>query len=185
MRAASRPPPQPLPTRGRGKQKREGYLNEATSLLLAGLIAFAASVSLAGPASAETTLITLGTAGGPLPRADRAQSSNLLIVNGTLYLIDAGGGVTMRIVQSGNDFRKVGKIFITHPHSDHDDGLATLLNSEWEYSAPTDRHLRRRRRGAGQRRDRLPAAECRYPLVGRQETADGRNVPRARRVSPG
>ena len=39
----------------------------------------------------------------------------------------------MRIVQSGNDFRKVGKIFITHPHSDHDDGLATLLNSEWEF----------------------------------------------------
>ena len=29
-----------------------------------------------------TQLITLGTAGGPLPRADRAQSSNLLVVNG-------------------------------------------------------------------------------------------------------
>ena len=35
-----------------------------------------------------TQLITLGTAGGPLPRADRAQSSNLLVVNGALYLID-------------------------------------------------------------------------------------------------
>ena len=33
-----------------------------------------------------TQLITLGTAGGPLPRADRAQSSNLLVVNGALYL---------------------------------------------------------------------------------------------------
>jgi ribonuclease BN (tRNA processing enzyme) len=102
-------------------------------LLLAGFIACATSVSLAEPASAETMLITLGTRGGPLPTADRAQSSNLLIVNGALYLIDAGGSVTMRIVQSGNDFRKVGKIFITHPHSDHDDGLATLLNSEWEF----------------------------------------------------
>jgi len=88
------------------------------------------------PAQTGTTLITLGTAGGPLPRADRAQSSNLLIVNGTLYLIDAGGAVTMRIVQSGNDFRKVSKIFITHPHSDHDDGLATLLNSQWEQQSP-------------------------------------------------
>jgi hypothetical protein len=28
----------------------------------------------------STTLITLGTGGGPLPRKDRAQSSNLLIV---------------------------------------------------------------------------------------------------------
>jgi len=55
------------------------------------------------------------------------------VVNGTLYLIDAGGGVTRRIVQSGYDFRKIGKIFITHPHSDHTAGLATLLVSEWEY----------------------------------------------------
>jgi ribonuclease BN (tRNA processing enzyme) len=41
--------------------------------------------------------------------------------------------VTGRIVQAGYDFRKVGKIFITHPHSDHTAGLATLLVSEWEY----------------------------------------------------
>jgi ribonuclease BN (tRNA processing enzyme) len=87
------------------------------------------------PAKSGTTLITLGTAGGPLPRADRAQSSNLLIVDGTLYLIDAGGGVTGRIVQSGNNFRKVGKIFITHVHSDHTAGLATLLVSQWEQQA--------------------------------------------------
>jgi ribonuclease BN (tRNA processing enzyme) len=103
-----------------------------TSLLLAAFIALGA----ASHASAETTLITLGTAGGPLPQAKRAQSSNLLIVNGTLYLIDAGGEVTERIVQSGNNFRQVSKIFITHLHSDHDDGLATLLNSQWEQQAP-------------------------------------------------
>ena len=35
-----------------------------------------------------TQLITLGTAGGPMPRADRAQSSNLLVVNGALYLTE-------------------------------------------------------------------------------------------------
>jgi ribonuclease BN (tRNA processing enzyme) len=48
-------------------------------------------------------------------------------------VVDAGDGVTRRIVQAGYDFRKVGKIFITHPHSDHTAGLATLLVSEWEY----------------------------------------------------
>ncbi len=91
-------------------------------------------------APAQAQLITLGTAGGPLPRADRAQSSNLLVVNGALYLIDAGGSVTTRVVQSGNDFRKIGKIFITHPHSDHTAGLATLMVSQWEYqrAEPTD-----------------------------------------------
>jgi len=80
-----------------------------------------------------TQIITLGTRGGPLPSKDRAQSSNLLVVDGTLYLIDAGDGVTRRIVQAGHDFRKIGKVFITHPHSDHTAGLATLLVSAWEY----------------------------------------------------
>jgi ribonuclease BN (tRNA processing enzyme) len=81
----------------------------------------------------RTRLITLGTAGGPLPRADRAQSSNVLIVNGTPYLIDAGDGVTRRLVQAGIDFRKVDHIFITHNHNDHMAGLATLLDSEWQF----------------------------------------------------
>ncbi len=102
--------------------------------LLSAVLANGAAAQSGPPAAAKgTTLITLGTGGGPMPRKDRTQSSNLLIVNGALYLIDAGGSVTQRIVQSGNDFRKVGKIFITHPHSDHTAGLATLLVSEWEY----------------------------------------------------
>jgi ribonuclease BN (tRNA processing enzyme) len=113
-------------------------MNAALRALLA-VASLAAIGSLPGAARAETTLITLGTAGGPLPRADRAQSSNLLIVNSALYLIDAGGGVTGRVVQSGNNFRKVSKIFITHAHSDHTAGLATLLVSQWEQqSEPAD-----------------------------------------------
>jgi ribonuclease BN (tRNA processing enzyme) len=101
--------------------------------LAAGIVVAAGTAMGGAHAESGTTLITLGTRGGPLPTADRAQSSNLLVVNGALYLIDAGGGVTGRIVQAGYDFRKVGKIFITHPHSDHTAGLATLLVSEWEY----------------------------------------------------
>lgn len=104
----------------------------ACALIISGGSALAQS-NAAATAKSGTTVVTLGTGGGPLPRKDRAQSSNLLVVNGTLYLIDAGGGVTRRIVQSGYDFRKIGKIFITHPHSDHTAGLATLLVSEWEY----------------------------------------------------
>lgn len=80
-----------------------------------------------------TRLITLGTAGGPLPRASRAQSSNLLIVNGALYLVDAGDGVLRRLVEAGANFKEVGEIFITHNHSDHMAGLATLMAISWEY----------------------------------------------------
>jgi ribonuclease BN (tRNA processing enzyme) len=105
--------------------------------------ALAAQTGFAQQLNAEnkgTRLITLGTGGGPLPRADRTQSSNLLIVNGALYVIDAGDNVTRRIVQAGADFRQAGKVFITHPHSDHTMGLATLLVSQWEYQRrePTD-----------------------------------------------
>jgi len=111
------------------------------SIMLASTLCVAMAVS-AGAAFAQvdadkgTKLITLGTRGGPLPTAGRTQSSNLLVVNGTLYLIDAGDDVTRRIVQAGYDFRKAGKIFITHPHSDHTAGLATLLVSQWEYQRP-------------------------------------------------
>jgi ribonuclease BN (tRNA processing enzyme) len=106
------------------------------------LVVPAARIAAQTVKAEATTLITLGTRGGPLPTKDRAQSSNLVVVNDALYLIDAGDGVTRRIVQAGYgyDFRKIGKIFITHVHDDHTDGLATLLGSEWEFqrSEPID-----------------------------------------------
>jgi len=66
-----------------------------------------------------TRLITLGTAGGPSTRPDRAQSSNLLTVNGTHYVVDAGDGVARRLAEAGTDLREIGTIFITHHHDDH------------------------------------------------------------------
>ena len=49
-----------------------------------------------------TRLITLGTQSGPPPRAHRAQSSNLLTVNGMHYIIDAGDGVARRLAKAGS-----------------------------------------------------------------------------------
>ena len=57
----------------------------------------------------------------------RAQSSNLLIVNGAQYLIDAGDGVTRRLIRLGANFRNIDNVFITHPHSDHVGGLGALM----------------------------------------------------------
>jgi hypothetical protein len=56
-------------------------------------IAFVSGAVAAWPLAVRTQqsgtiLITLGTAGGPVPRTDRMQSSNLLVVNDTLYLIE-------------------------------------------------------------------------------------------------
>src|ERR1700686_1768064 len=55
-----------------------------------------AQTALAGPKTG-TRVITLGTLAGPLPRAHRAQASNLLIVNGAVYVVDVGDGAARRI----------------------------------------------------------------------------------------
>jgi ribonuclease BN (tRNA processing enzyme) len=78
-----------------------------------------------------TCLITLGTAAGPSLRPDRAQSSNLLTVNGTHYVVDAGDGVARRLAKAGIDIREMGTIFTTHHHDDHTAGLGTLMSLAW------------------------------------------------------
>src|SRR3954469_719893 len=68
-------------------------MQKVSSLLFASLITISvvalASESVAqttgAPLKAGTRLITLGTSGGPPPRAGRAQSSNLLTINGVHY----------------------------------------------------------------------------------------------------
>jgi ribonuclease BN (tRNA processing enzyme) len=82
--------------------------------------------------NSSTRLITLGTSAGPPPRAHRAQSSNLLIVNGALYVIDAGDGVARRLAKAGINVREIGTVFLTHHHDDHTAGLGTLLSVAWD-----------------------------------------------------
>jgi ribonuclease BN (tRNA processing enzyme) len=86
----------------------------------------------AAPSKTGTRLITLGTAAGPSLRPDRAQSSNLLTINGTHYVIDAGDRVASRIAQAGIDVRDIGTIFLTHHHDDHTAGLGTLMSVAWD-----------------------------------------------------
>jgi ribonuclease BN (tRNA processing enzyme) len=90
-----------------------------------------AQARLAGPTTG-TRVITLGTVGGPPPRAHRAQSSNLLIVNGAYYVVDAGDGAARRIAKAGINVRDIGTIFLTHLHDDHTAGLGTLMSVAWD-----------------------------------------------------
>src|SRR5882757_418704 len=79
-----------------------------------------------------TRVITLGTKNGPNLSVGRAQSSNLLVVNGAQYIIDAGDGVTRRLARLGTNFRNIGNIFITHAHSDHTGGLGALMTAVYD-----------------------------------------------------
>jgi ribonuclease BN (tRNA processing enzyme) len=107
----------------------------ATAALAAALLLSPVECSLAqspggGSTQTGTHLITLGTRVGPRPTAHQAQPSNLLVVNGTFYLIDAGDGVARRLAKAGIKFTDIGVIFITHVHSDHISGLGTLMALE-------------------------------------------------------
>src|SRR6516162_1889201 len=92
----------------------------------------AVAQTTAASSNPGTRLITLGTGAGPPPRPHRTQSSNLLIVNNTLYVVDAGDGAARRIAKVGFNVRDVGTIFITHNHDDHTAGLGTLMSVAWD-----------------------------------------------------
>jgi ribonuclease BN (tRNA processing enzyme) len=79
-----------------------------------------------------SSLIILGTSAGPSLTPGRAQTSHLLTVNGTYYVVDAGDGVARRMARTGADVRDVGFIFLTHHHDDHTAGLGTLMSLAWD-----------------------------------------------------
>ena len=86
----------------------------------------------ASPSKPSSRLITLGTIAGPIPRPERAQSANVLIVNGVPYIIDAGDGIVRRLAEAGINIRDIGVIFITHHHDDHTAALGTLMSVAWD-----------------------------------------------------
>ena len=80
----------------------------------------------------DNRLILLGTKGGPAVRPNGSMpTSNLLFLDHEKILIDAGLGVTKRLVDTGFDLRTLSTIFITHLHSDHILELGPLIHTAW------------------------------------------------------
>lgn len=105
---------------------------------LIGLIAMSATVSAqqvssaaVAQAPASTRLILLGTGAGPVPRKDRSQPANLLVVGGRPYLIDAGNGVARQLAHAGFATADVRNVFITHHHIDHNADIGALMSFTW------------------------------------------------------
>src|SRR2546421_11043858 len=74
--------------------------------------------------------ILLGT-GSPPPNPRRHGPATLLSLEGECFLVDAGSGVGVQLVQVGMRPYDWPRVFITHHHSDHTIDLGHLLITRW------------------------------------------------------
>lgn len=79
----------------------------------------------------STSVITLGTAGGPrwwtpVEADSRFGISTAVVVGGRSYLVDLGIGAGRQFARAGLSMDTLGGVFITHLHSDHTTDLANL-----------------------------------------------------------
>lgn len=106
----------------------------ALVLVFAGARSFAAE-----PAQPGTQVILLGTG---TPNADPARSgpATAIVVNGAVYLVDAGPGIVRRAAAAQLPMPALKHIFFTHLHSDHTLGYPDLIFSPWvlERTAPLE-----------------------------------------------
>lgn len=77
--------------------------------------------------STTTVFITLGTAGGPVPKLTRAQPAHAVLRNGHVILVDCGEGAMRQLMRAGIDFRQVHDIVLSHHHFDHIASLFACL----------------------------------------------------------
>ncbi len=79
---------------------------------------------------AGTTLVMLGT-GMPRPDPECFGPATAVVVDGRVFLFDAGAGVMRRMAAAGLSIRGPEAVFITHLHSDHTLGYPDLILTTW------------------------------------------------------
>lgn len=82
------------------------------------------------PAAARTEVILLGT-GTPYPDPNASGPATAIVVNGRVFLFDAGAGVMRRIRAANLPINGPEAAFITHLHSDHTLGYPDLILTSW------------------------------------------------------
>ena len=92
----------------------------------------------------DTNFITLGTAGGPVPKLHRAAPAHAITYGDRVILIDCGEGAMQQLMRAGIDFRRIDKVILSHHHFDHIGSLFTCLgiNMMLQRKQPEERQLR-------------------------------------------
>ena len=76
-------------------------------------------------------MILLGTGGGPRPRRTRSAPAQVVVVDGSAYVVDCGDGVARQLVLAGVPLSSLRHVFVTHQHSDHNADYGNLLLLAW------------------------------------------------------
>ena len=88
------------------------------------------STSALAPAAQSTLVILLGT-GTPYPDPSASGPATAVVVNGRVFLFDAGAGLMRRVRAANLPINGPEALFITHLHSDHTLGYADLILTSW------------------------------------------------------
>lgn len=82
--------------------------------------------------SPKIRMIFMGTKGGPAIFSTRClPQSTALIIDDQLYLIDAGYGASLRMLENQLPLQQLDKIFITHLHNDHVQDYPCVIMNGW------------------------------------------------------
>ena len=73
----------------------------------------------------------LGTSGGPVAAPALAGSATLVEYGSEAVLIDAGRGAVQQMQRINQNLGAIGRVFLTHLHSDHTVGLPELWLARW------------------------------------------------------
>ena len=75
--------------------------------------------------------------GSPLPDRTRAGPCTVIIAGKRLFVVDAGEGGARNMAAMGLPMGRIDRIFLTHFHSDHIDGLGPMMLLRWTGASAT------------------------------------------------
>lgn len=108
----------------------------AVGALIAGLVVLPSRPAQASETCPALRWSTLGTAGGPVPSAERSEPANLLTAGDQLILVDTGDGTVDQLAKVNLDLAPIHAVFISHHHMDHTGGLAAVIGLRWMNTMP-------------------------------------------------
>jgi ribonuclease Z len=110
---------------------RQTFPHSLARVLAFGCAVIAGATAPARAAEGGLVRVHLIGTGGPELTPTREGMSTLIEANGQILTFDVGRGALQNIYLSRIDPRSVTKIFLTHLHSDHIEGLPSIWMTPW------------------------------------------------------